>query len=223
MAKQGREWSTDPEAGLRARYGLGADTPIAGVDEVGRGAWAGPLCVAAVVLPKKISPWLAANIDDSKCVRPAMRAVLAKALHAEAQVEFAWGSLEAIEEHNILGATLIAMRHALEALTPTRAAAALIDGNRLPTKLSVPACAVIGGDRIVLSIAAASIVAKVARDAWMETLDRDYPQYGFARHRGYGTDIHRKALHQFGPSPIHRAGYRPVREARIATARSIGA
>ncbi|MDA8010198.1 MAG: ribonuclease HII [Alphaproteobacteria bacterium] len=209
MARRIREWSNEHEERLRASGGLGAAARIAGIDEAGRGAWAGPLSVAAVVLPRVLSPWLAANIDDSKRLRPAARAEVAAAVREEARVVVEWGSLEAIEEHNVLGATLRAMARALEGLGD--ADGALIDGDRLPVGVSVPVLGVVRGDGCVRAIAAASVVAKVARDALMEELDGDYPEYGFARHRGYGTAMHREALRRFGPSRVHRMSYRPVR------------
>ena len=181
--------------------------PVCGVDEAGRGPWAGPVSAGAVILdPKRIPE----GIDDSKKLTAKARERLEIEIKATA---LCWGvafaSVEEIAEHNILHATGIAMRRAVEGLG-TPPASALVDGNYafvLPCHVRT----VIGGDALSLSIAAASILAKVARDRLMAELDEVYPGYGFAGHKGYGARKHADALISLGPSPIHRMGWAPVR------------
>ena len=224
-----------------------APFPIAGVDEVGRGPLAGPVVAAAVVLdPRRPVD----GLDDSKRLDAATRERLDERIRRRAA---AWcvasASVAEIDELNILGASLLAMRRAVAGLTGTvlagergaggRAAAAaderggagpadpaagragvapalvLVDGNRLP-ELPYPACAVIGGDARVRAIAAASIVAKVARDAVMRAWHEHHPAFGFARHKGYATKEHREALVRCGATPLHRASFAPVRAALAA-------
>ncbi len=182
--------------------------PIAGVDEVGRGPLAGPVVAAAVILdPGRPIQGLA----DSKRLSPRRREVLAGLIRERA---LAWAlgraEVEEIDRLNILHASLLAMRRAVEALRlpPVKA---LVDGNRCPV-LSCPAEAVVGGDALVACISAASILAKVARDAEMVALDRRYPGYGLAIHKGYPTAAHLEALRRLGASPLHRRSFRPVRE-----------
>ena len=182
---------------------------IAGVDEVGRGPLAGPVVAAAVVLdPAKPID----GLRDSKQLSAAPRERLAVEIRARA---FAWaiGRAEAaeIDRINILQATLVAMRRAVEALT-VDIRVAYIDGNIAPT-LPCAAVPVIGGDDLVPAISAASIVAKVARDAEMTAAAERYPDYGFERHKGYPTKAHLAALHRFGPTPLHRRSFAPVRAA----------
>ncbi len=180
---------------------------IAGVDEAGRGPLAGPVYAAAVILDPRID---IPGIDDSKRLSPARREAVEKNIRRHA-LAFALARVEAcdIDRINILQATMEAMRKALLSLEPLPHRA-LIDGNRCPP-LPFPAQAVIGGDRRVASIGAASIIAKVARDRAMVDLDRLYPRYGFARHKGYGTRVHLKALQAYGPTPEHRRSFAPVR------------
>jgi len=182
---------------------------VAGVDEAGRGPLAGPVIAAAVILGK--AP-VASLVRDSKQLTAARREVLAEVIRAEAMA-WAVGRAEVheIDRLNMLPATLLAMRRAVTALalTPARV---LVDGNRCPA-LAVPSEAIVGGDRRVASISAASILAKVVRDAEMIALDARYPGYGFARHKGYPTRIHREALMHLGPSPVHRYSFAPVRAA----------
>jgi len=187
----------------------------AGVDEAGRGPLAGPVLAAAVVLPRRVPPALAALIDDSKKLTAAARERAFAALldaRAAGRVEIGVGaaSVEEIERFNILRAALLAMRRAVARL-PALPDLALVDGNQHPG-LSVPCQMVIGGDGIHLSIAAASIVAKVVRDRMMVALAETHPEYGWHSNVGYGTLEHRNALKRFGPTPHHRTTFAPVRE-----------
>lgn len=180
---------------------------IAGVDEVGRGPLAGPVIAAAVILDPARP---IAGLADSKALSPARREALAVEIQARAlAVAFGRAAVEEIDRLNILHASLLAMERAVAALAlvPTRI---LIDGNRRPRGLpqSEP---IIGGDATVPAISAASIVAKVARDAELDALDAVHPGYGLARHKGYPTAAHLTALAQLGPSTCHRRSFGPVR------------
>ena len=180
---------------------------VAGIDEVGRGPLAGPVCVAAVILDPQNLP---VGLDDSKKLSAKRRVVLAEEIYASAlAVSLVMAPAAEVDALNIRGATLAAMARAAGALHPTPAFA-LIDGRDAP-ELICPARALINGDAISMSIAAASIVAKVARDNLMQRLDRLYPVYGFAGHAGYGTAAHLAALKQHGPCPEHRRSFAPVR------------
>ncbi len=180
---------------------------MAGVDEAGRGPLAGPVVAAAVILdPRRPIP----GLRDSKQLAPARREALAGLIASRAR---AWGvgqaSAAEIDHLNILGATLLAMERAVAALRapPERV---LVDGNRAP-RLPCAVETVVGGDRRVPAIAAASILAKVFRDAQMQRLEELCPGYGFARHKGYPTREHLAALQRLGPSPYHRLSFGPVR------------
>ncbi|MCP1726631.1 ribonuclease HII [Natronospira proteinivora] len=180
---------------------------VCGVDEVGRGPLAGPVVAAAVILdPGRPITGLA----DSKKLTPRRRDSL-DALIRERAMAYAIASIpaEGIDELNILQASLQAMSDAVAALEPA-AQAARVDGDRLP-RLSIPGEAVVGGDARVPEIAAASIIAKVARDRWMEAAHKRYPEYGFAGHKGYPTKAHMAALAIHGPCDIHRRSFAPVR------------
>jgi ribonuclease HII len=187
---------------------------VAGIDEAGRGPWAGPVIAAAVVLDRaRLDLELRASLDDSKKLSPARRSELIGRIEACAAIGVAHvgigrAEVEEIDRLNILRATLLAMRRALDAL-PGRPDLALVDGNRAP-ELPCPARCIVGGDGRSLSIAAASIVAKVTRDAEMAALARTHPGYGWERNAGYGTAEHRAALSRLGPSPAHRRSFRPV-------------
>lgn len=182
---------------------------VAGVDEAGRGPLAGPVVAAAVILRPGVP---IEGLKDSKQLTPARRETLALEIRERA-VAFALGSAEVaeIDALNILRASLLAMSRAVAALA-TAPSEVLVDGNHLP-ELRCRARAVIGGDRRIPAVSAASILAKVARDAIMADLDRRYPQYGFARHKGYATAVHRQALKTHGPCAVHRLSFAPVREA----------
>lgn len=180
---------------------------IAGVDEAGRGPLAGPVFAAAVILP---ADFCMEGIDDSKRLSPARREALAEALTAHSGVRWAVASasVEEIDRLDILRATHLAMRRALEAL-PEAPDAALIDGLPVPG-LPCRTFAFAKGDAISLSIAAASILAKTARDREMLALDARFPAYGFGKHKGYGTKAHLEALARHGPCPHHRRSFAPV-------------
>lgn len=180
---------------------------VAGVDEVGRGPLAGPVTAAAVRLdPAAIPPGLA----DSKTLSAARRVALAEQIRRSAEVSVAHADVAEIEEHNILGASHLAMRRALAGL-PMGADFALIDGHVIPHDLPCPAEAVVKGDARCLSIAAASIIAKVARDAIMAELAAQFPGYGWERNAGYPTRAHLDALRRLGPTPYHRRSFAPIR------------
>jgi len=181
---------------------------IAGVDEAGRGPLAGPVVAAAVILdPKKPIKGLA----DSKLLSEKKREQLFSLIR---KCALAWTVARArvfeIDQFNILQATLLAMQRAVAALK-IEPCLVLIDGNRCPV-LPMEAKAIIDGDALEPAISAASIVAKVVRDRWMKMLDKKYPQYGFAQHKGYATPQHLEMIAQFGPSRIHRQSFSPISE-----------
>lgn len=179
----------------------------AGVDEAGRGPLAGPVCAAAVILdPDRPIEGLADSKKLSKKKRGALEAeIKEKAL----SWCVSWGSVEEIDEVNILQSTMLSMKRAVEGLS-VAPAKVLVDGNRVP-KLSCPAEAVVKGDAKIPAISAASILAKTARDRLMEQMDEKYPGYGFSKHAGYGTKAHVEAIRSLGPSPIHRRTFEPVK------------
>jgi ribonuclease HII len=184
---------------------------VAGLDEAGRGAWAGPVAAGAVVLPP--TPVIADELNkvrDSKQMTPAERAYWAEVIRARA---LAWGvgfaTHQEIDEMGIVPATRLAMGRALSCL-PVSVEHLLIDALHLP-ELPLPQTALIKGDARSLSIAAASVLAKTARDALMVEMDEQYPAYGFARHKGYGTAGHWQALQSAGPCEIHRFSFEPVK------------
>lgn len=179
---------------------------ICGVDEVGRGPLAGPVTAAAVILDPDRIP---AGLNDSKTLTEARRAALFPALMATAQVSIAHASVEEIDALNILRASHLAMERAVNGLS-TRPDHALIDGNLIPKGLDIPATAIVKGDARSLSIAAASIVAKVTRDRIMVDLAQQYPAYGWNVNAGYPTQAHLKALLDFGITPHHRRSFKPV-------------
>lgn len=183
---------------------------IAGVDEAGRGPLAGPVVAAAVVLDPGAVP---AGLDDSKKLTAQKREVLFEALQRCARIGVCAAPVSVIDELNIRGATLWAMCRALDAL-PVRPDLALIDGRDVPAELSCPGQHVIGGDGKSVSIAAASIVAKVVRDRMCAIMDHGDPRYGFGAHKGYGTAHHLEALTAHGPTELHRMSFAPVLAAR---------
>ncbi len=194
-----------PSFGLEQLY-VG---PVCGVDEAGRGPWAGPVSAAAVILhPDRIPD----GVDDSKALTPVARERLEMEIKAKALAfAVAFASVEEIAALNILHATGLAMRRAVEALH-LKPVVALVDGN-YAFKLPCEVRTVVQGDALSASIAAASILAKTARDRLMVELDARYPGYHFAAHKGYGAPRHIEALKALGPCPIHRSGWAPVRAA----------
>ncbi len=187
---------------------------VAGVDEAGRGPLAGPVVAAAVILDER-QP--IAGLADSKKLTALRREKLFDEIRAKALCcSIAQASVEEIDQINILQATLLAMRRAVQGLR-LKPALVLVDGNRLPV-LDVPAEAIIKGDAKVQAISAASILAKVHRDRWCAQVDAEYPQYGFAAHKGYGTAVHLQALHTHGASPLHRRSFAPVAQCLGAAA-----
>lgn len=181
---------------------------IAGIDEAGRGPLAGPVVAAAVILDDTRP---IAGLRDSKLLRPSARDELAAQIRTRA---LAWSvahcDVAEIDALNILQATMLAMRRAVDGLA-IAPGTALIDGDRCPD-LACPVRAIVKGDRDVPVISAASILAKTVRDAMLVALDREYPAYGFARHKGYGTREHLAALARHGPCPAHRRSFAPVRQ-----------
>lgn len=181
--------------------------PVCGVDEAGRGPWAGPVCAAAVILKTRCG---IAGLNDSKVLSARQREVLEVQIKARS---VAWGvgfaSVEEIAALNILQATGLAMHRAVEALS-VAPVFALVDGN-YAFNLPCPVKTVVRGDGISSSIAAASILAKTARDRLMTSMDAAYPGYGFAGHKGYRAPVHARALLELGPCEIHRLGWAPVR------------
>ncbi len=178
---------------------------VAGVDEAGRGPLAGPVVAAAVILSPQCTP---AGIRDSKTLSEPRRKDIAAALMKVAHVGVGVASVEEIDRLNILQASLLAMTRAVAAL-PLAPAACIVDGNIKP-KLPCPAFTVIKGDAKSMSIAAASIVAKVTRDKMMRDLARDFPEYAWEKNKGYGVEAHRAALLQFGVTPHHRRSFAPI-------------
>ena len=183
----------------REAFGAGLKL-VCGVDEAGRGPLAGPVCAAAVILPPELE---IPGLNDSKKLTDKKRRELYDVITAQAVTYgIAFASEQEIDEINILQATFLAMERAMQKLSPP-SELALIDGNRAKD-FGLPVRTIVKGDSLSASIAAASILAKVTRDRLMEEYDAQYPQYGFAVHKGYGTKRHYEALREFGPSPIHR-------------------
>jgi len=207
MAKSPAPSRASPTLTFETLLAQRVNGPVCGVDEAGRGPWAGPVSAGAVILnPDDLPP----GIDDSKALTEKRRDELAIQIKARA---VAWGvgfaSVEEIDELNILKATGLAMCRAIDQLAVTPVAA-LVDGNyrfALPCEVQT----VVKGDSLSLSIAAASILAKTARDRLMIELDDHHPGYGFARHKGYNAPIHQVALHSLGPCPAHRRTWAPIR------------
>jgi len=178
---------------------------VAGIDEVGRGPLAGPVTAAAVVLDPAAIP---EGLNDSKRLTARRRDALLALLLEHAEVSLGWASVDEIDRLNIRNASLLAMTRALAGLAPV--GHALIDGNALPERLPCPATAIVKGDGKSLSIAAASIAAKVGRDAHMVALSRQFPGYGWEKNAGYPTADHRQALLDIGVTPHHRRSFKPV-------------
>ena len=194
------------------RHGYGTDKIICGVDEVGRGPLAGPVIAAAVILPPDFPDALRAQIRDSKKMTLAQRENVFDPIIKLCQTSIAEASVAEIDEINILQASMLAMRRAIEGLN-SNIDMALIDGNRCP-KLSCPAEAIVKGDSKSPSIAAASIIAKVTRDRLMSKLAAEFTGYGWERNAGYGTPEHLLAMQTIGLTPWHRTSFAPVRELR---------
>ena len=192
---------------------------LIGVDEVGRGCLAGPVVAGAVLLPSVVDyslhPWLS-EVADSKLLKPSTRERLAPLIEAWAPASAVGvASVQEIDEINIYHAAHLAMRRAIEQVMKKVSGEAriLIDGNALPKNLPARAHAIVKGDMKCLSIAASSVIAKVWRDREMDRYDREYPKYGFAGHKGYGTPAHQAALSGSGACPIHRRSFAPVAKA----------
>jgi ribonuclease HII len=185
-------------------------SPVVGIDEAGCGPWAGPVVAGAVVFLSDVDPAILDLINDSKKLSPARRCKAFDQLMTLSSVRFGIGqaSVEEIDHMNIGKATRLAMQRAVQQLGITPAMA-LVDGIRMPT-LDCPVMPVIKGDQISFSIAAASIIAKVTRDRIMELLDKDFPDYGWAKNAGYGTAHHQEALRLHGVTPHHRRSYAPI-------------
>lgn len=202
---------TAPDLHFELSLWQAGQTAVAGLDEAGRGAWAGPVCAGAVILPPDPAVLNRLNgVRDSKQMTPRQRAAWAEQIQAAA---LTWGvgfaSNEEIDAQGILPATRLAMQRALQALSlPPQHL--LIDALRLPDDAR-PQTALIKGDARSLSIAAASVLAKTSRDALMTGLEEQFPGYGFARHKGYGTSQHREALVALGPCALHRFSFAPLR------------
>lgn len=205
-----------PTVEAETRWWSAGYTRVAGLDEAGRGAWAGPVFAGAVILPPYCLPALLEGVRDSKQLSPARREMLLAAIVTRAVAVGAGSATAAeIDALGIVPATRLAMARALAALTP-QPEALLIDALPLP-EIPLPQRSFPFADALSLSVAAASIVAKVSRDRWMvEVAERDFPGYGFARHKGYGTRQHQEALSALGVSAIHRHTFRPVAEIESA-------
>ncbi len=201
-------------SGPHMRLERSCPAPVCGVDEAGRGPWAGPVAAAAVILRART---VIVGLDDSKKLNAQQREALEPVIKARA-VAWAVGfaSVAEIDLINILQATGLAMRRAVEALTHAPAHA-LVDG-AYAFSLPCPVRTVVGGDAVCASIAAASILAKTARDRLMRRMDDAYPGYGFAAHKGYGVPGHARALAQLGPCAIHRMTWAPLRAVLAARA-----
>ncbi len=186
--------------------------PVAGVDEAGRGPWAGPVVAAAVILPMGVlDPYLLTGLDDSKKLKKGIREDLLAALEPVADIGVGVASPTEIDDINILQATMLAMQRAVDGLSETPVSV-LVDGNRAPS-IASEVTTIVKGDSLSLSIAAASIVAKVTRDRIMAVLAEQYPGYGWERNAGYGTKEHKEALARLGVTPAHRQSFAPIRAA----------
>ncbi|MEO1733681.1 MAG: ribonuclease HII [Pseudomonadota bacterium] len=197
---------TGPNDTLERALQRSGHSRIAGIDEAGRGPIAGPVTAAAVILDPASVP---DGLDDSKKLSAQRRYALEQDILATALVSVAFATVAEIDALNILQASLLAMVRAVEGLS-NRPDFALVDGNKLPSQLAVPAQAVVGGDARSVSIAAASILAKNARDRVMVDLAQQHPGYGWENNSGYPTPAHKKALQDLGVTPHHRRSFRPV-------------
>jgi len=200
------DWSLEREAQA------GGARLVCGIDEAGRGPWAGPVVAGAAVLdPATIGEVLLSGLDDSKKLKPEARETLFRELETRARIGVGIADVAEIDSLNILQATMLAMARALGDLGQPSPDLALVDGNRAPD-LPCTVQTVVKGDGLSRSIAAASIVAKVSRDRMMAALDRRHPGYGWARNAGYGTAEHQRALATLGVTPAHRRSFAPIRK-----------
>jgi ribonuclease HII len=184
--------------------------PVAGVDEAGRGPWAGPVVAAAIILPADgLDPSLLTRLDDSKKLKKGVREDLLAALEPVADIGVGVATPTEIDDINILQATMLAMQRAVDGLSEMPVSV-LVDGNRAPA-IAAEVTTIVKGDALSLSIAAASIVAKVTRDRMMAKLAAQYPGYGWERNAGYGTKEHKAALDRLGVTPAHRQSFAPIR------------
>ena len=197
-----------PRSSSRPDYSIEASgpAPVCGIDEAGRGPWAGPVVAAAVILDPRAIP---EGLDDSKRLSSVRRAHLLQELELKAIIGVGLASVDEIAAHNILQASFIAMRRAVDALG-IRPALALVDGLHTPPGLPCPAQPIVGGDARCASVAAASIVAKVKRDRLMVALAQHFPGYGWETNMGYGTRAHRAGLERLGVTQHHRRSFRPI-------------
>lgn len=192
------------------RAGERGFSAVCGIDEAGRGPLAGPVCAAAVILPPDCD---IPGLNDSKKLSEKKREALFPVIQAKALAfGIGWATAEEIDRVNILQATFLAMARAVEAL-PAPADYALVDGNRMPP-LPIPGETIVKGDATSASIAAASILAKVSRDRLLRRLDEEHPEYGFAKHKGYGTKAHYEAIRKYGLLPEHRRSFLKNLEAK---------
>lgn len=176
---------------------------VCGVDEAGRGPLAGPVCAAAVILPEGV---MIAGVNDSKKLSEKKREALFDVIREQSLAySIAYATVAEIEEINILNAAMLAMKRAVEGLS-VKADYAMIDGNRLP-EIDIDSECIVKGDAKSMSIACASILAKVSRDRLLYKYDEEYPMYGFDKHKGYGTAAHREAILKYGPCPYHRKSF----------------
>lgn len=200
-----------PDLLIEMRWRARVAGPVAGVDEVGRGPWAGPVVAAAVVIEEGRMPAaLLAGLADSKTLARARREALAGAIREHAAVGLGQADVAEVDALNVLEASMLAMRRAVAALG-VAPAALLVDGNRMPTD-ALPGEAVVKGDSLSASIAAASIVAKVARDRMMAAHALQHVGYGWERNAGYGTEEHRRAIERLGVTDLHRRSFAPIRK-----------
>lgn len=176
---------------------------VCGVDEAGRGPLAGPVCAAAVILPEGV---IIDGVNDSKKLSEKKRESLFDVIREQAlSYSIAYATVDEIEEINILNATMLAMRRAIDGLE-IKADYAMIDGNKIPP-IDIDAECIVKGDAKSMSIACASILAKVSRDRLLYKYAEEYPMYGFDKHKGYGTTVHREAILKYGPCPYHRKSF----------------
>ena len=190
---------------------------VAGIDEAGRGPWVGPVVAGAVVfLTRNVDPYLLNHLDDSKKLSSKRREELYEIIQKQVELKnlcygIGLASAKEIDEINILQASFLAMKRAVENL-PVKPDMALIDGNRLPLNFCCPAKCIVKGDSICFSISAASVMAKVYRDRLMQEMAVKYPGYGFEKNAGYGTKEHMEGLQKYGITPEHRKTYKPIQE-----------